>query len=55
MSVDMSPGAITYRIKKLSQLRELCMSLKIAGENNKLNVNKELDLSKNKGKTEKSK
>lgn len=29
----MSPNAITMRIEKLSQLRELCLFLKKAGEN----------------------
>lgn len=31
----MSPSAITLRIKRLAQLRKLCMSLKIAGEEEK--------------------
>lgn len=30
--VDMSPNAITMRLEKLSQLRELCLSLKQAGQ-----------------------
>jgi hypothetical protein len=30
--IDMSPNAVTMRIEKLSQLRELCLELKKAGE-----------------------
>ena len=29
---DMSPNAVTMRIEKLSQLRELCLLLKQAGQ-----------------------
>jgi hypothetical protein len=29
--IDMSPKAITMRLEKLSQLRELCLELKKAG------------------------
>ncbi len=31
--VDMSPSAITFRLKRLSQMRDLCISLKKAGQN----------------------
>ena len=30
--IDMSPSAVTMRIEKLSQLRELCLVLKQAGK-----------------------
>jgi hypothetical protein len=32
MEVDMSSEAITQRLKRLSELRDLCMSLKLAGK-----------------------
>lgn len=31
-NIDMSSEAISLRLKKVSQLRELCMKLKLAGE-----------------------
>ena len=32
MKIDMSPEAINKRLEKVSRLRELCVSLKKAGE-----------------------
>ena len=39
----MSPGAVTMRIEKLSQLRELCLVLKQAGKKAGLHNKNELD------------
>jgi hypothetical protein len=39
--VDMSPTAVTRRLEKLSQLRELCVFLKQAGKKAGLHSNKE--------------
>ncbi|MBK6607107.1 MAG: hypothetical protein IPO06_19775 [Leptospiraceae bacterium] len=39
--IDMSPSAVTMRIEKLSQLRELCLVLKQAGKKAGLHSDKE--------------
>ena len=39
--IDMSPSAVTMRIEKLSQLRELCLVLKQAGKKAGLHNEKE--------------
>ncbi|HMV76437.1 MAG TPA: hypothetical protein PL048_23090 [Leptospiraceae bacterium] len=31
MKIDMSSEAIAFRLKKVSELRKLCMALKLAG------------------------
>ncbi|MBP9887171.1 MAG: hypothetical protein KBF93_12795 [Leptospiraceae bacterium] len=41
--IDMSPSAVTMRIEKLSQLRELCLVLKQAGKKAGLHNKNELD------------
>ena len=35
MKIDMSSEAITFRLKKVSELRKLCMALKLAGQKGK--------------------
>ncbi len=45
--IDMSSKAIDLRIRRLSQLRKLCISLKLAGKKAGLhNVNAELKMKK---------
>jgi len=40
MKIDMSPEAIAMRLEKVSQLRDLCISLKKAGSKAGLQIKK---------------
>lgn len=42
MKVDMSSEAITRRLQRLSELRDLCMSLKLAGKQAGLQAEKDV-------------